>query len=548
MKVEIGQNLKLDVMRLVESRLLVQASSGGGKSMTLRTILESTFGQVPHIILDVEGEFSTLREKYDYILAGKGGDIPADPRTAQLLAKKMLELNASIIIDLYELKHSDKHRFVRLFLESLIDAPKELWGPRLVVVDEAHQFCPEKGAGTSEAWEVVIDMCEKGRKRGLGAVLATQRLSKLNKDAAAECQNKIIGLGNLDVDRERSAKELGFTHKEDILSLRDLEAGEFYCIGPALCRHVTKTRINLAETSHPKIGKRTLKAPVATKRVLHLLEKIKDLPQEAEKELKTVNDLHAEIQRLKQELRKVPVQVAEKADLKGIEDRLRKELARAFDASVRQWIKHTLSAIKTSVSASFENDWVPPMPIETVVKPVPVFLKPPEPIQRVARPVLEVGEKKIGHRQREILRYLCLFPEKKFRLASMALMIGAPNNGTFSNLCSDLAVRGLITRAEGKLQISAYDEAVSILGPDFRPRTGTLAEFWANKLKGRPRMIYDTLLGNPSTAFRLADLAEAIGSPNNGTFSNLCSALSVQGVAIRENGSMKLNPEILELG
>ena len=123
MKVNIGRGIYLDVSRLVESRAIVQASSGGGKSMTLRTILESTFGLVPHIILDVEGEFSTLREKYDYILAGKGGDIPVDTRTAQLLARKMLELNASIIIDLYELKHSDKHRFMRLFLEALIDAP-----------------------------------------------------------------------------------------------------------------------------------------------------------------------------------------------------------------------------------------------------------------------------------------------------------------------------------------------------------------------------------------------------------------------------------------
>ena len=186
-------DLKIDIGRLIETRLLIQASSGGGKSMTLRTILENTFGKTPHIILDTEGEFSTLREKYDYVLCGQGGDIPADPRTAQLLAQKMLELNASIIIDLYELKHLDRHRFVKLFLETLINAPKELWGPRLIVIDEAHQYCPEKGFGTSEAWETVIELCEKGRKRGLGTILATQRLSKLSKDAAAECQNKHRG-------------------------------------------------------------------------------------------------------------------------------------------------------------------------------------------------------------------------------------------------------------------------------------------------------------------------------------------------------------------
>ena len=40
MKVNIGQNLNLDIMRLVETRLLLEASSGGGKSVTLRELLE----------------------------------------------------------------------------------------------------------------------------------------------------------------------------------------------------------------------------------------------------------------------------------------------------------------------------------------------------------------------------------------------------------------------------------------------------------------------------------------------------------------------------
>ena len=352
MKVEIGDNLKLDVMRLCETRLLVQGSSGSGKSMTLRTILEKTFGIIPHIVLDIEGEFSTLREKYDYILAGKGGDIPADVRTAQMLARKMLELNASVIVDLYELKPSEKHRFVRLFLETLIEAPKELWGPRLVLVDEAHHFCPEKGDHPSEASEFVIDLCSRGRKRGLGAILATQRLSKLNKDAAAECQNKIIGLANIDIDRERSARELGFTKREDITSLRDLSPGEFYAIGPALCHRVQKVKILEAKTSHPKIGKRTVKAPVATAKVRTLLEKLKDLPKEAQEEAKTIDELkkkNFELQReLKversKEVQKVVAELPEKELLK-----LRDEYHKAAEKLSLEFDRRKLGAIKDAL-------------------------------------------------------------------------------------------------------------------------------------------------------------------------------------------------------
>jgi hypothetical protein len=40
----------------------------------------------------------------------------------------------------------------------------------------------------------------QGRKRGFAGIIATQRLSKLHKDAAAEANNVIIGRTWLDAD------------------------------------------------------------------------------------------------------------------------------------------------------------------------------------------------------------------------------------------------------------------------------------------------------------------------------------------------------------
>src|SRR5216683_2231730 len=216
----LNQSVGIDLSTLIDTRLLVQANSGGGKSWLLRRILEQSHGKVQQIVIDLEGEFATLRERYDYVLAGKDGDTPADPRSAGLLAKKLLELNVSAIIDLYELHYQDRKHFVRIFLESMINAPKTLWHPCLVVIDEAHKFCPEKEA--SEASIAVIDLATLGRKRGFCAILATQRISKLNKDVAAECNNKLIGRTGLDIDRKRAGEELGFTTKEQVLSLRNL--------------------------------------------------------------------------------------------------------------------------------------------------------------------------------------------------------------------------------------------------------------------------------------------------------------------------------------
>src|SRR5689334_22982855 len=137
--IKLNNDTAINLPVLIDTRLLVQANSGGGKSWLLRRLLEQSHGKVQQIVIDLEGEFSTLREKYDYVLAGKGGDTPADPRSAALLARKLLELNVSTILDLYELHADERKRFVRLFLDSMINAPKDLWHPCLVVIDDAHK-------------------------------------------------------------------------------------------------------------------------------------------------------------------------------------------------------------------------------------------------------------------------------------------------------------------------------------------------------------------------------------------------------------------------
>src|SRR5579864_9605025 len=122
-----GKHLKLDIELLIPSRLLIQANSGGGKSWLLRRLAEQLFGKVQTIILDPEGEFFTLREKFGYVLVGEGGETPADIRSAAMLAEKFLQLKASAVCDLYEAFRSRpmyRRQWVRAFLNALLDAPR----------------------------------------------------------------------------------------------------------------------------------------------------------------------------------------------------------------------------------------------------------------------------------------------------------------------------------------------------------------------------------------------------------------------------------------
>lgn len=297
-----GAPISIDVERLISTRMLITATSGAGKSWALRRILEQTHGRAQQIVLDPEGEFYSLREKHELVLAGKGGDCPAEPRSAALLARRLLELGTSAVIDLYELDPHARARFVRLFVEALVEAPRELWHPALVVIDEAHAFAPEKSHGEAESTNAIASLMSKGRKRGFCGMLATQRISKLSKDVAAEAGNLLIGRASLDVDVKRVAAVLGLTARDASERLPHLADGHFFAFGPALSAQVVELKVGDVATSHPKSGQRAAPPAPPRGRVREVLGQLADLPAEAEAEARTIAEARAKIRELERDL------------------------------------------------------------------------------------------------------------------------------------------------------------------------------------------------------------------------------------------------------
>lgn len=314
MKIVIGnivgtkRPIGFDLATLIPTRLLIQANSGAGKSYLLRKLMEELFGHIQVIAIDPEGEFATLREKFGYVLVGKGGETPADVRTAATVAEKLLELHASAVCDLYEMPARERHAWVREFLGALINAPKKLWHPVVIIVDESHLFCPEEG--DSEAADAMIDLATRGRKRGFCPVWATQRLAKLDKDAAAELQNKLIGGTFLDVDIKRAANDLGLPtsgkeFREFAAHIKVMEPGTFIALGRAISKNRVELKVASVHTSHPKSGsaKHAAEPPPPPEKVRELLPKLADLPKVAEEKARTVADFKRQVHELQTKLR-----------------------------------------------------------------------------------------------------------------------------------------------------------------------------------------------------------------------------------------------------
>lgn len=64
--------------------------------------------------------------------------------------------------------------------------------PGLIVVEEAHLFCPERGFLKTTSGEVLRAIASEGRKFGLGLMIVSQRPAKVDKNVLSQCSSQII--------------------------------------------------------------------------------------------------------------------------------------------------------------------------------------------------------------------------------------------------------------------------------------------------------------------------------------------------------------------
>jgi hypothetical protein len=254
----------LDLEELLATRLLVQGNSGSGKSHLLRRLLEQSAPWVQQAVLDPEGDFVTLADRFGHVVVEA-----ADHSEAQLqtVADRVRRHRVSVVLNLEGLDVEGQMRHAAAFLGGLFEADRDHWYPMLVAVDEAQLFAPAAaGEVSDEARKVSLGamtnlMC-RGRKRGLAGVIATQRLAKLAKNVAAEASNFLMGRTFLDIDMARAADLLGMERRQAEM-FRDLARGHFVALGPAISRRPLPVRIGSVETGTRGAGPK-LAAPPPT--------------------------------------------------------------------------------------------------------------------------------------------------------------------------------------------------------------------------------------------------------------------------------------------
>lgn len=252
-----------------EIRCITVGTSGSGKSYITRNIIEQFYEKNKGIIIviDPEGEYWTLREKYDFLILGVDEDfcdLMINQDNAQELATNMIKHKVNIIMDLSGIDDRSKQEIASRFIDTIIEDRDES-PPIQLFIEEASRFAKKGDASAIniKCTGSLKKTAQFGRKRQLSTFYNTQRITQLHKDIVAECNTKILGRVDdiADVNRlceiagikdgsifrklkyEFLAKGVGFDHDETNQSVK-------FKSEPTHSRHLKSTK--RARNSHPK--------------------------------------------------------------------------------------------------------------------------------------------------------------------------------------------------------------------------------------------------------------------------------------------------------
>ncbi|RXK49061.1 helicase HerA domain-containing protein [Halorientalis pallida] len=221
------RSVDLPVVEILTGRGFVTGKSGSGKSNTASVIaenlLDAGFGI---LIVDIDGEYYGLKEEYEILHVGADEecDIQVTTEHAGKIASLALEQNVPIILDVSSFLDEDEaETLLTEVSKQLFAKEKKLKQPFLMLVEEVHEWIPEKGSVT-EAGKMLIKIGKRGRKHGLGMVGISQRPADVKKDFITQCDWLVWHRLTWNNDTKVVSRILGSEYAEAVEDLDDGEA------------------------------------------------------------------------------------------------------------------------------------------------------------------------------------------------------------------------------------------------------------------------------------------------------------------------------------
>ena len=247
------RDFSIDAQHLVTGRTCIIAQSGAGKSWAIAVTCERLCAAgIGFCIVDTEGEYFSLKQRYPVLWVGSDERCDEDIERVNLkdLMLRAVVNGTAVVFDVSE---TDMRERVTALAEILYDIASAHKIPYLLILEEADKFIPQ----AKESIRKIEEISRRGRKRGLGLLVATQRPSFVTKNVLSQCNNQVIG--KLSIENDLRAVDLFFGSRTELEELATLQPGEFFVMG-GFVRKKTRIRFGSRETEHrgetPELSRR----------------------------------------------------------------------------------------------------------------------------------------------------------------------------------------------------------------------------------------------------------------------------------------------------
>ncbi|MDI6893786.1 MAG: DUF87 domain-containing protein [Bacillota bacterium] len=188
-QINIGEDFTLPVDMLVGRCAAVLGIRGSGKTNTAAVVVEELLmNGYPLAIADIDGEYWGLKERYEVLSAGgsRAVDLAVAPRHGAVLAQEALTRGIPLILDMSSFSVDEMYELLYRFAKGLWETSVEVRRPFHLVIEEAHEFLPQ-GLRT-DLKDILVRIALRGRKRGLGILVVSQRSAKVDKDVLTQAE------------------------------------------------------------------------------------------------------------------------------------------------------------------------------------------------------------------------------------------------------------------------------------------------------------------------------------------------------------------------